>query len=95
LTHLRIFKFITTETIFESFWKYLSNIPGKDEIKELQKTAILGTALVTSGSATVMCKTFKVGNNVTCTINSCNTMYPKNVVYFRYMIESALCTGDK
>jgi hypothetical protein len=27
-----------------SFRKYLSNIPGKHEIKELQKTAILGTA---------------------------------------------------
>jgi hypothetical protein len=24
--------------------KYLSNIPGKHDIKELQKTAILGTA---------------------------------------------------
>jgi hypothetical protein len=31
-------------TISKSFTKYLSNIPGKDEIKELQKTAILGTA---------------------------------------------------
>ena len=27
-----------------SFRKYVSNIPGKHEIKELQKTAILGTA---------------------------------------------------
>jgi uncharacterized protein YneF (UPF0154 family) len=26
------------------FCKYLSNIPGKHEIKELQKTATLGTA---------------------------------------------------
>jgi hypothetical protein len=26
--------------------KYLSNIPGKHEIKELQKTAILGTAQI-------------------------------------------------
>jgi hypothetical protein len=40
-------------TIFESFWKYLNSIPGKQEIKELQKAAILGTALVTSGSANV------------------------------------------
>ena len=95
MTHLRIFKFVTNETIFESFWKYLSNMPGKHEIKELQKAAILGTALVTSGIANVMCKTFNVGNNVACTIKSCNTMYPKNVVYFRYIIESALCTGDK
>jgi hypothetical protein len=33
-----------TETISKSFRKYLSSIPGKHDIKELQKTAILGTA---------------------------------------------------
>ena len=33
-----------TGTISESFRKYVSNIPGKHEVKELQKTAILGTA---------------------------------------------------
>jgi hypothetical protein len=33
-----------TETISKSFRKYLSSIPGKHEIKELQKAAILGTA---------------------------------------------------
>jgi hypothetical protein len=33
-----------TGTISKSFRKYLSNIPGKHDIKELQKTAILGTA---------------------------------------------------
>jgi len=33
-----------TGTISESFRKYVSNTPGKREIKELQKTAILGTA---------------------------------------------------
>jgi hypothetical protein len=31
-------------TISESFRQYPSNIPGKHEIKELQTTAILGTA---------------------------------------------------
>jgi hypothetical protein len=31
-----------TGTISELFRKYLSNVPGKNEIKELQKTAILG-----------------------------------------------------
>jgi len=30
--------------ISESLRQYLSNIPGKHEIKELQNTAILGTA---------------------------------------------------
>ena len=33
-----------TETISKSLTQYLSNIPGKYEIKELQKTAILCTA---------------------------------------------------
>ena len=33
-----------TGTISKSFRQYLSNIPGKHDIKELQKTAILGTA---------------------------------------------------
>ena len=32
-----------TGTISKSFRKYLNNIPGKHDIKELQKTAILGT----------------------------------------------------
>jgi hypothetical protein len=34
----------TIGTVSELFRKYLSNIPGKHEIKELQKTAILATA---------------------------------------------------
>ena len=29
--------------IIKSFRKYVSNIPGKHDIKELQKTATLGT----------------------------------------------------
>jgi enolase len=33
-----------TGTISKSFRKYLNNISGKHEVKELQKTAILGTA---------------------------------------------------
>ena len=31
-------------TVLKLFRKYVSNIPGKHEVKELQKTAILGTA---------------------------------------------------
>jgi len=34
----------TTGTISKLFRKYVSNIPEKHEVKELQKTAILGTA---------------------------------------------------
>ena len=33
-----------TGTISKSFRKYISNITGNYEVKELQKTAILGTA---------------------------------------------------
>jgi hypothetical protein len=33
-----------TGTISKSFRKYVSSFPGKHEVKELQKTAILGTA---------------------------------------------------
>ena len=33
-----------TGIISKPFIKYVSNIPGKHEVKEIQKTAILGTA---------------------------------------------------
>ena len=33
-----------TGTISKSFRKYMSDIPGNHDVKELQKTAILGTA---------------------------------------------------
>jgi hypothetical protein len=33
-----------TGIVSKSFRKYVSNIPGNHEVKELQKTAILGTA---------------------------------------------------
>jgi len=33
-----------TGTNSKSFRKYVSNMPGKHEVKELQKRAILGTA---------------------------------------------------
>lgn len=36
----------TTENISISFRKYLSNTTGEQDIKELQKTDILGTAHV-------------------------------------------------
>jgi hypothetical protein len=33
-----------TETISKSFRRYVNSIPGNHEVRELQKTAILGTA---------------------------------------------------
>ena len=38
-----------TGTISKSFRKYVDNIPGIYEVRELQKTAILGTAHTFSG----------------------------------------------
>ena len=35
---------VATGTVSKSFRKYVSNMPGNHEVKELQKTAILGTA---------------------------------------------------
>jgi hypothetical protein len=35
-----------TGTISKSFRKYVSNIPGNHEVKELQKTTIMGTAQI-------------------------------------------------
>jgi hypothetical protein len=35
-----------TKIISKSFRTYLINIPGKNEVKTLQKTAILGTASI-------------------------------------------------
>jgi len=42
-----------TGTISKSFRKYVSNIPGKHEVRELQKTAILGHCTHTAESTNV------------------------------------------
>jgi hypothetical protein len=42
-----------TGTISKSFRKYVSSIPGNHEVRELQKTAILGHCTHTSESANV------------------------------------------
>jgi hypothetical protein len=39
-----------TGTISKSFRKYVSNIPGNHEVKEVQKTAILCTAHIQGNS---------------------------------------------
>ena len=43
-TYMRTLIIGATGTISKSFRKYSNNIPGKHRLKELQKTAILGTA---------------------------------------------------
>ena len=41
-----------TGTISKSFRKYVSNIPGKHKVKELQKSAILSTAHILPSEST-------------------------------------------
>jgi hypothetical protein len=78
-----------TGTISESFRKYLSNIPGKQDIKEMQKIAILGTAHIWQTVQMQKNKTFNMGNGVTCTI-CCNhriaaTLSPRETYFVSYM----------
>jgi hypothetical protein len=59
-----------TGTISESFRQYLSNKPEKHEIKELRKTAILGTARVLRKIIHVKVQNiFHMRNNITCCTN--------------------------
>jgi hypothetical protein len=59
-----------TRTISKSFRKYLSKIPGKHEINELQKTAILDTAHTLRKVLMQKYNTLNIGNSVICTMNS-------------------------
>ena len=61
-----------TGTISKSFRKYMSNIPGKCEVKELQKTAILGTAHILREVLMYEYSRFSIGNNITCSMNCDN-----------------------
>ena len=63
-----------TGTISKSFRKYLSNIPGIYEIKELQKTAILGTAHTLRKVLMQKYNRFNIGNSAICTMNRNNKM---------------------
>jgi hypothetical protein len=53
-----------TGTISKSFRKYLSSIPGKHNIKELQKTAILGTAHILRKMPICSTKEFNIEDSV-------------------------------
>jgi len=60
-----------TGTISKSLRKYLSNIRGKHDVQELNKTATLSTAH-TAESAAVLYKRCIVGDSITCAIY-CNS----------------------
>jgi len=59
-----------TGTISTSFRKYVSNIPGNHEVKELQKTAILGTAHLLREVLTQRCNGVNAGTSDMSTMNS-------------------------
>jgi hypothetical protein len=89
-----------TGTISKSHRQYLSNTPGKHEIKELQETAISGTAHILREVLMYMYKTYfmsKITLHVAQTANtdSYNTLYPRNMVCFRYIIVNTLLKGEK
>jgi hypothetical protein len=56
----------------KSSGKYLSNIPGNQEIEELQKTSTLDTAHILRKVLTQKYKTFNLGNNITFNISCTN-----------------------
>ena len=52
-----------TGTISKSFRKYVSNIPGKHDVKELQQTVILGTAHTLRKVLVKKCNRFNTETN--------------------------------
>jgi hypothetical protein len=67
-------------TISKSFRKYQSTTKGKHEIKELQKTAVLGTVHVLREVLIQKYKTFNMRKNITCAI------------YCNYTTGKTMCT---
>jgi len=61
-----------TGTISKSFRKYVSNITGKREVKDLQKTAILGTAQIIRKVLMYKYNRFNTETNDISTMNSNN-----------------------
>jgi len=59
-----------TGAISKSFRKYTSNISGNHEVKELQKTAILGTAHILRKVLTYRYNGVNVGTSNMSTMNS-------------------------
>ena len=84
-----------TGTISKSFRKYVSDIPGNHDVKELQKTAILGT----SESANVKEQQNQRRNqtqrhNKQQRQNSCNNVSSRDMVCLGNMCMATLHKGD-
>ena len=85
----------------KSFRKCMSNIPGKYEIKELQKNSHIGHCTHTTESGNVKVQNIFHGrNNTICTTNckyrraATAYTYPWNLVCFRYINANTLHNGD-
>jgi hypothetical protein len=76
---------VATGIISRKFRKYLNNIPGKQEIKEVQETAILGNAHVLWKVLMQTYKRFNIGNGVMCIMNSNYRIAASNTVFHRYI----------
>jgi len=63
---------VATGTISKAFRKYVCNIPGKHEVKELQKPAILGTAHILRKVLMQKYNRFNTGSNDLSIMNSNN-----------------------
>ena len=61
-----------TGTVSKTFRKYVSNIPGNHEVKELQKTAILGTSHILRKVLMQKYNRFNTASNDISTMNRKN-----------------------
>jgi hypothetical protein len=87
------------ETITKSLKQYLSNIPGKHEIKELKNTAILATTRTAEITNAIVLNIFHGRNNITCSTNckyrTAATLHTlETTVCFRYVIVYTLHKDD-
>jgi hypothetical protein len=71
----------------KSFRRYLSNIPGKHGITELQKTVIFGTAHILRK----VLKTFFMGSRIICAINRNHGIASQECAVSIVRVESTQC----
>jgi hypothetical protein len=87
-----------TGTISKSLRQYLSNTPGKHEIIYIYKKRpvyILQKVLMFKYKTYFMDKITLHVAQLAKKQNSCNTIYPRNIVCFRYIILNTMHKGDK
>jgi len=89
-----------TETISKSLSQYLSNVPGKRKIKELQKTAVLVTAHILRRVLMYKYKTYCMDEITLHVAQIVNTEQLQQYIpwkygfFFRYIIVNTLHKGD-